>query len=178
MSDEMSNDQVLEMLEGRLYGKYRGIVQSNEDPTGRGRLQVSVPAVLGSRPVWAMPCVPYAGQGVGLFALPPVGAGVWVEFEAGDPSYPIWVGCFWAQGEIEQVDAQPMVKFWKTDHASIRIDDNDGTIEIANSAGSLLRITATDIVLESTEIDCKAGTKKTALTPIHFDVHDGAFTVV
>lgn len=27
--------------------------------------------------------------------VPQIGAGVWVEFERGDPDYPIWVGGFW-----------------------------------------------------------------------------------
>ena len=47
-----------------------------------------------------MPCAPFAGSGVGFFALPPVGANVWVEFEGGDPDYPIWSGCFWGAGEV------------------------------------------------------------------------------
>ena len=63
-------------MQARHYGKYRGQVASNVDAASRGRLQVSVPALLGDQLVWAMPCVPYAGNGVGLFALPPVGAGV------------------------------------------------------------------------------------------------------
>ena len=45
---------------------------------------------------WALPAVPYAGDGVGFFMIPPIGASVWIEFEHGDPDYPIWTGCFWA----------------------------------------------------------------------------------
>jgi uncharacterized protein involved in type VI secretion and phage assembly len=77
-------------------GKYRGTVVNNIDPMQLGRIQVIVPDVsnvmLSS---WAMPCVPVAGLQMGQFAVPPIGAGVWVEFERGDPDYPIWVGCFW-----------------------------------------------------------------------------------
>ena len=81
-----------------FFGKYRGTVVNNLDPMQRGRVQVSVPAVLGSgRLSWAEPCVPYAGDQVGLFAVPPVGANVWVEFEAGDPDHPILAGCFWGR---------------------------------------------------------------------------------
>jgi uncharacterized protein involved in type VI secretion and phage assembly len=80
----------------RFYGKYRGTVVNNIDPLQIGRIQVMVPDVsnvmLSS---WAMPCVPVAGLQTGTFAVPPVGAGAWVEFEQGDPDYPIWVGCFW-----------------------------------------------------------------------------------
>lgn len=83
----------------RYYGKYRGKVENNIDPMQLGRIQVSAPAVLGDGTLsWAMPCTPYAGSGVGFFAIPPVGANVWVEFEGGDPDYPIWAGCFWGTG--------------------------------------------------------------------------------
>lgn len=82
-------------------GKYRGAVADVNDPRRLGRIQVTVPEVLGdSRLAWAMPCVPYAGRGIGLIALPPVGAHVWVEFEAGDPEFPVWTGCFWGEGEL------------------------------------------------------------------------------
>nr|HMP43165.1 phage baseplate assembly protein V [Roseiflexaceae bacterium] len=84
----------------QFFGKYRGKVEQNVDPLQIGRVQVRVPAVLGEgRMSWAMPCVPYAGPGVGMFAIPPVGASVWVEFEGGDPDYPIWSGCFWERGD-------------------------------------------------------------------------------
>ena len=88
---------------GQFFGKYRGLVDDNKDPLKRGRLFVRVPAVMGEQRVWAMPCVPYAGDQVGFFAMPKIGTGIWVEFEAGDPSYPIWVGCFW--GSAAEVPA-------------------------------------------------------------------------
>jgi uncharacterized protein involved in type VI secretion and phage assembly len=80
----------------RFYGKYRGRVVSNTDPDKIGRLLVEVPDVQALFPSsWAMPCVPFAGNQTGAYVVPPVGAGVWVEFEQGDPEYPIWVGGFW-----------------------------------------------------------------------------------
>ena len=87
-----------------IYGKYRGMVLNNIDPMQQGRLQVQVPDVAGLIPTtWAMPCVPVAGIQNGMFALPIIGSGVWVEFEQGDPDYPIWVGCFW--GSAAEVPA-------------------------------------------------------------------------
>jgi uncharacterized protein involved in type VI secretion and phage assembly len=81
------------------YGKYRGKVENNIDPMQMGRVQVSVPAVLGESTLgWAMPCSPFAGSGVGFFAVPPTGANVWVEFEGGDPDFPIVAGGFWGTG--------------------------------------------------------------------------------
>ncbi|MGD8405210.1 MAG: phage baseplate assembly protein V [Anaerolineales bacterium] len=87
------------------YGKYRGTVVNNVDPMQRGRLLVQVPDVLGLVPSsWAEPCVPLAGPTgppMGVYMVPPISAGVWVEFEHGDPDYPIWVGCRWgAQSDV------------------------------------------------------------------------------
>lgn len=84
---------------GKFWGKYRGTVINNIDPEQRGRLIVSVPDVLTLVPsTWAEPCTPLAGPTgppMGVYLVPPIGAGVWVEFEHGDPDYPIWVGCRW-----------------------------------------------------------------------------------
>jgi uncharacterized protein involved in type VI secretion and phage assembly len=83
----------------KFYGKYRGTVINNIDPLMLCRLLVQVPDVLGLAPSsWAVPCVPLAGPTgtpMGAYLVPPIGAGVWVEFEQGDPEQPIWVGCRW-----------------------------------------------------------------------------------
>jgi hypothetical protein len=80
----------------RFYGKYRGLVVENIDPEQIGRVLVQVPDVLGEIPSsWALPCVPAAGIQSGCFIVPPIGSQVWVEFEQGDPNYPIWTGGFW-----------------------------------------------------------------------------------
>lgn len=77
-------------------GKYRGVVLQNLDPLGIGRLQVQVVGVFTLASSWAMPCFPMAGPQTGAVAVPPLGAGVWVEFERGDPDYPIWTGCYYS----------------------------------------------------------------------------------
>jgi hypothetical protein len=80
----------------KFIGKYRGTVVQNLDPMQIGRIQVIVPDVSNlALSSWAMPCVPIAGKQEGMFMVPQIGAGVWVEFEQGDPDYPIWVGGFW-----------------------------------------------------------------------------------
>jgi hypothetical protein len=80
----------------KYYGKYRGTVVNNIDPEQRGRIQAIIPDVLGLIPSsWAMPCVPIAGKQEGIFVVPQIGAGVWMEFEQGESDYPIWVGGFW-----------------------------------------------------------------------------------
>ena len=105
----------------------------------QGRVQVSVPAVLGEgRLSWAMPCVPYAGSGVGFFAVPPVGANVWVEFEGGDPDYPILGGCFWGVGEAPAKPALAETKVLKTAGITLTLSDLPGrggfTLEVGPPA--------------------------------------------
>jgi uncharacterized protein involved in type VI secretion and phage assembly len=83
------------MSDKRYFGKYRGMVINNIDPMQMGRLMVQVPDISGLLPSsWAMPCFPVTGKQMGVWVLPQIGSGVWVEFEQGDPDYPIWVGCF------------------------------------------------------------------------------------
>jgi len=91
---------LVEEVEHRYWGKYRGFVVNNQDPAKLGRLRVRVPSVLGTDVVtgWAMPCVPYGGAAdQGFLFIPERGAGVWVEFEEGDLEFPIWVGTFWSK---------------------------------------------------------------------------------
>lgn len=103
--DELSEN--LETAEQRYYGKYRGVVVNNVDPLQIGRILVTVPDVSNIIPMsWAMPCVPVAGIQMGIFTVPPLGAGVWVEFEQGDPDYPIWVGGFWGSAAEVPVTAR------------------------------------------------------------------------
>ncbi len=94
----------------KFWGKYRGIVIQNVDPEFRGRLMCEVPAVLSLTPSsWCEPCVPLAGPTgppMGVYMVPPIGTGVWVEFEQGDPNRPIWVGCRWGAPS----DVPPLAK--------------------------------------------------------------------
>lgn len=79
----------------QYFGKYRGVVVNNIDPLGIGRIQVNVPGVLTVLSSWAMPCLPVGGMQMGIVTVPLPASKVWVEFERGDPDYPIWTGCFW-----------------------------------------------------------------------------------
>ncbi|MDC7341110.1 phage baseplate assembly protein V [Streptomyces lydicus] len=161
----------------RFYGKYRGKVTANTDPLMRGRVQVSVPAVLGTgRLSWAEPCVPYAGPDVGLFAVPPTGANVWVEFEAGDPDRPILAGCFWGTGEAPAAGALPGVKMWKTEAVTVTLSDLPGggfTIEVGPPAAAVpVRISCTGEGLE-----LSAGPADVKLSGPTVSVNNGALEV-
>ncbi|KKG10814.1 phage baseplate assembly protein V [Methanosarcina sp. 2.H.A.1B.4] len=123
---------------GSYFGKYRGKVVENTDPLGMGRLKVLVPALAGVGTGWAMPSVPYAGMDVGLFALPPTGSNVWVEFEEGNSYHPIWSGCFWEKGEIPEL--QPEKKVFKTSRAAITLNDTPEKGEIVLETSDGVRI--------------------------------------
>jgi uncharacterized protein involved in type VI secretion and phage assembly len=158
----------------QFFGKYRGKVENNIDPLQLGRVQVSVPAVLGEgRMSWAMPCVPLAGNGVGLFLVPPTGANVWVEFEGGNPDYPIWSGCFWGPGEVPASPAVAEMKVWKTATATITVNDLPGLggVTIETTTGAKIAITATGIEITNGQ----GATIK--LTGPQITLNDGALEV-
>jgi hypothetical protein len=88
----------------KYYGKYRATVVQNVDPELRGRIICEVPDVLGLVPSsWCEVCAPLAGPTgppMGVYFVPAIGTGVWVEFEQGDPNKPIWSGCRFAPGNV------------------------------------------------------------------------------
>jgi len=156
-----------------FFGKYRGSVANNLDPLSSGRLQVEVPAVLGPGSLsWAQPCVPFAGNDIGFFMLPPVGANVWVEFEAGDPDYPIWAGCFWGTDTAPAAPAIETTRVIKTDTATVTIDDLPGaggvTIEMASGA---------KIAMTATGIEITNGTASITLQGPNVSINNGALEV-
>jgi uncharacterized protein involved in type VI secretion and phage assembly len=139
-----------------FYGKYRGIVTNINDPLMIGRVRARVPDVMGDQESgWAMPSVPFGGNGMGFFALPKVRAGVWIEFECGDPDYPIWSGCwFGSKAEVPPVLlAPPYKKFLlKTEGGhSILLDDTPGKggITLETSSGQKVIISATGIEIDN-----------------------------
>lgn len=145
--------------EGKYYGKYRGVVLNNVDPMQMGRLMVEVPDVTGLAPSsWAMPCVPIAGIQNGMVALPIIGSGVWVEFEQGDPDYPIWTGCFWGTAaEIPALaltvpPAVPGITFQTPLQNGITVNDVPGPtggIMLKSTAGATIIVNDTGIYIQN-----------------------------
>jgi uncharacterized protein involved in type VI secretion and phage assembly len=154
MSLEKIVANLLEKVERRFYGKYRGFVVENADPEKLGRLKLQIPSVLGDSVVtgWALPCVPYGGNAnQGMLFIPEVDAGVWVEFEEGDLEFPIWVGTFWSKpggnsevpfpnksdsSEESAVQDPPTRKIIKTSTGhTIQFEDGDGELRIIISDG-------------------------------------------
>ncbi len=157
-----------------FFGKYRGKVENNLDPNSLGRVQISVPAVLGDgRLSWALPCVPYAGPQVGFFFIPPVGANVWVEFECGDPDYPIWTGCFWGDGEVPASPAAAEIKMIQTGAGTITLDDKPGSSGIKIETKSGMKI-----VMDSQGIEISNGSQKVYLAGDKVSINDTALEVM
>lgn len=160
---------ILERLRYRFYGKYRGSVTDVDASTLR--IKAKVPAVLGTQETgWCMPCVPYAGDSVGMAFLPEQGSGVWIEFEGGDVSYPIWVGCYWRSGE-QPSDATPTVKaIVTTSPLKILMDDDQGSITISDSNNNT-------VTMDSSGITLTGGSSSVAISDSEVNVNDGALEV-
>ncbi|MFJ3789662.1 phage baseplate assembly protein V [Kitasatospora sp. NPDC090091] len=143
----------------RFYGKYRGTVVNNVDPLGIGRIQAFVPDVSAVLPSsWAMPCVPVAGPQCGVFNVPPVGAGVWMEFEQGDPDHPVWTGGFWgSRAEVPAlaqagVPASPSIVLQTLGQNTLAISDAPGPaggILLKARSGASISVNDQGIVIQN-----------------------------
>jgi uncharacterized protein involved in type VI secretion and phage assembly len=131
----------------RYFGKYRGIVSAVDPATCR--IKAKVPAVLGDADSgWCLPCVSYAGPQVGIAFLPEKGSAVWIEFEGGDVSYPIWAGCFWRDGETPQ-GVMDNVKVIATTVHRVVLDDGQGTITVTDPNGNTVTLDSAGITLSN-----------------------------
>jgi hypothetical protein len=166
----------------KYYGKYRGTVVNNVDPLQIGRIQAIVPDVSNVIPSsWAMPCVPVAGVQMGFYAPPPIGSGVWIEFEKGDPDYPIWVGCYW--GSVAEVPALakivppavPGITMQTTLQNGITVNDVPGPtggIMLKSATGSAIIVNDTGVYIRNS-----TGAIITLVGPT-VTVNNGALTIV
>jgi uncharacterized protein involved in type VI secretion and phage assembly len=133
-----------------FYGKYRGKVTDNQDPLNIGRIRAEVPDVTGEgqETGWALPCAPFGGNGMGFFALPSTGAGVWIEFEQGDIDYPIWSGCWWGAKtelpDVVQTEPEKKVLIKTQGGHSILLDDS-GTKQITIQTSGGQKIILDDV---------------------------------
>ncbi|MGZ4215251.1 MAG: phage baseplate assembly protein V [Solirubrobacteraceae bacterium] len=185
MTDTSSSETTLgdPPVSKRLWGKYRGTVVENTDPFQKGRLLVSVPGVLTTN--WAMPCVPLTDVAMGTFMRPRIGANIWVEFERGDPDKPIWVGCYWGDGETpllaKAANAVPptnSVLTLETATSGISISDipipsstPPGTVIIrAGGVAATISLTPAGVTITAPTINFVAAT--------HFTVTAPNFTVI
>jgi len=158
----------------RFHGKYLGIVIDNDDPKKLGRVRVQVPEVFGDETTgWCLPCSPYAGNGVGLAAVPPVGSLLFVEWPAGDTTrVPIWSGGAWPDGDGGQ-DAGPetLVLTTPAGHKVVLRDESGSeAIEIEAASGA-------KVSLSNDGISIEFGSQKVAMTRASISLNDGALEV-
>jgi Type VI secretion system/phage-baseplate injector OB domain len=137
----------------QFFGKYRGVVTDINDPLMTMRIKASVPDVFGDGTSgWALPCAPFGGSNVGMFALPTVSAGVWIEFEHGDPDYPVWTGAWW--GSAAEIPpawlAPPYSKVMLVTPAghTITVDDTPGIGGITLQTAEGAKVTMSPIAVE------------------------------
>jgi len=143
----------------RYYGKYRGTVLNNIDPMLMGRIQAVVPDVSSLVPTsWAMPCVPVAGIQMGEFTVPLIGSGVWIEFEQGNPDYPIWSGCFWGSAAEVPASARlvppgvPSITLQTPLQNTIQVSDLPGPtggIMLKSASGATIIVNDTGIYIQN-----------------------------
>jgi uncharacterized protein involved in type VI secretion and phage assembly len=170
------------MSDSPLYGKYRGTVVNNIDPLQIGRIQAMVPDVAGVVPgTWAMPCVPVAGINTGFFTVPMVGAGVWIEFERGDPDYPIWVGGYW--GSAAEVPALAHAVPPGVNGFTLQTPLKNGLVvsDMPGPTGGILIQTTTGAMISVSDVGIVISNGQGAvinMTGPTVDVNLGALTVV
>jgi hypothetical protein len=168
----------------KYFGKYRGTVVQNIDPELRGRIICEVPGALGLTPSsWCEACAPLAGPTgtpMGVYLVPPIGAGVWVEFEQGDVNKPIWSGCRFGTGDIPPiallgVPLSPSIVLQTALQNTIAISDLPGPtggIMLKSTTGAFIIVNDTGIYISNGK-----GAIMTMLGPV-IDFNVGALTVL
>lgn len=187
MSDELEQLVVdlHQQASTRFYGKYRGKVTDVDDPEKLGRIRANVAEVLGEteQSGWAMPAAPFAGKQHGFVFIPEVEDGVWIEFEAGDISHPIWTGGWWGDGELPAPGAPQTRAIVTTAGHKFVLDDDAKEIQLLHASGAELKMTDSDISLtigqsefkmtSGGEITLKAGTTEIKLSLTELSLQSG-----
>lgn len=174
MSDRDMERMVAEtaqFMRSRYFGKYRGLVADVDDPENLGRIKATVPEIYAEQQSpWAFPSVPFAGAGHGLVVLPEVDDGVWIEFEAGDPSRPIWAGTWWASGEMPEPGSKDTRVLVTSGGHKLILDDAGSELQLLHSGGPEFTMTDNDITL-------KVGGTKIVISNSGVSINNGAFEV-
>jgi uncharacterized protein involved in type VI secretion and phage assembly len=165
-------ERTIRQQQNRYYGKYRAFVADNADPETLGRCKLTIPSVLGeTESVWALPAAVYGGAaGIGIIAVPPVGAQVLAEFLEGDISSPMWTGCFWRGSapppEAFTANPEPSAKVAATEAGHVLVfEDKAGeeAVTLTSAAGAVLQMNPggsfalTDSAGATVTLDAEAG---------------------
>ena len=110
-----------------------------------------------------------------------MGAGVWIEFERGDPNYPIWTGCFWGLAAERPAMSQmvppgvPGITIQTTLKNGIVVSDVPGPtggILLQTTTGAMISVSDTGIIISNGK-----GAVITMTANI-VDINAGALTVI
>ena len=170
------------MNDEALYGKYRGTVVNNIDPLQTARIQVIVPDAAGFIPgTWAMPCLPRAGINSGVFTVPMIGSGVWIEFERGDTDYPVWTGGYWGSAAETPVLSHAVAP--GISGITIQTALKNGLVisDVPGPTGGILIQTTTGAMISVSDVGIIISNGKGAIinmTGPTVDINLGALTVV
>ena len=130
-TDKIKDKKTRVGAEEQLPGLYRARVEYNRDPRGLGRVKVRIPQLhkggngeedsVGERSLpWAFPGnFSMAGCDFGEFMVPPVGALVWIAFEAGDTEKPVYFGGVPVHGETKKTYNKIPGAKWPKDNSSV-----------------------------------------------------------
>ena len=161
-------------MSGRFVGKFPAIVVDNADPKTLGRLRVQVPEVFGEETTgWCLPCSPYAGEGVGLAAVPPAGSLVYVECTGGDPTrVPIWSGGSWPDGAgVPDAGPEALVLTTPAGHRIVLRDTSGSeTVEVEAASGAKLTLGGDGVAIEF-------GSQSISMTRSSISLNGGALEV-
>lgn len=171
-----------------FFGKYRGKVKEVGEDENLGYIKAFVPEIYGDveESPWAVAAVPFAGAGHGLVALPEVDDGVWIEFEAGDISRPIWTGFWWADDEMPDPKGVLVRTFITTAGHKLVLDDDKGEVILLHSDGAEMKMTGSEITISigqasitmsDSEISLKVGSSPAGVIKISssgIDIGSGA----
>lgn len=143
----------------KRYGKYKAYVVNIADPQMRGRIQVACPKIMGQgKSAWCEPCVPVAYDNGGDFFLPKLGDTVWIEFEEGNPTRPIWVGNWWSANKTPVADYSTSGLVRVIEFDGTRIEMQKGQVKIRVSDTAFVTINETvGVTLSGATINLNGG---------------------
>jgi len=154
------------------FGKYRGVVSDPDDPEKMGRIKAQVPSIYGDEEdsPWCLPVAPFAGDSHGLFLLPKKGDGVWIEFEAGNISHPLWTGCWWGKDELPDPKGVNQHVLTTPKGLQIVLDDDAKKLQLLHPDGA-------EITMTDSKITIKIGSSQIELSSSGVNVNNGALEV-
>lgn len=168
----------------KFYGKYRALVSDVRDPDNMGRIKVRCPSVLGEyQSTWCTPCVPCAFSDGGFYHIPNVNDAVWIEFEEGDPTKPIWTGSWWKPNRTpmqQDKNVNTKVLFISRSQHIIEIDDVKNTIIVKMKNGTRLEL-GSGITLTAptnTKVQINGNLEATGTLKISGDIYEGGKKLV